>query len=171
LHGKMKPAEKDAIMARFKKGETDILCSTTVIEVGVDVPNAVLMIIENAERYGLSALHQLRGRVGRGSDQSYCILVSDHKGQNVQERLKFMCSTQDGFKVSQYDLDHRGPGDFFGKRQHGLPDMKIASMSEDIHTLEKSQSACKMLLTDENWQQKYPLLVERLNILFEGFVL
>ena len=171
LHGKMKPAEKDAVMARFKKGETDILCSTTVIEVGVDVPNAVLMIIENAERYGLSALHQLRGRVGRGSDQSFCILVSDHKGQNVQERLKFMCSTQDGFKVSQYDLDHRGPGDFFGKRQHGLPEMNIASMSEDIHTLEKSQSACKMLLTDENWQQKYPVLAERLNRLFDGFVL
>ncbi|MBQ6896616.1 MAG: ATP-dependent DNA helicase RecG [Oscillospiraceae bacterium] len=171
LHGKMKPAEKDAVMARFKNGETDILCSTTVIEVGVDVPNAVLMIIENAERYGLSALHQLRGRVGRGSDQSYCILVSDHKGQNVQERLKFMCSTQDGFKVSQYDLDHRGPGDFFGKRQHGLPDMKIASMSEDITTLEKSQKACRMLLAEENWQQKYPLLTQRLTKLFEGFVL
>ncbi len=171
LHGKMKPAEKDAVMTRFKNGETDILCSTTVIEVGVDVPNAVLMIIENAERYGLSALHQLRGRVGRGSDQSYCILVSDHKGENVRERLKFMCSTQDGFKVSQYDLDHRGPGDFFGKRQHGLPDMKIASMSQDIHTLEKSQTACRMLLAEENWQHKYPLLVERLNKLFEGFVL
>ena len=171
LHGKMKPAEKDAVMTRFKNGETDILCSTTVIEVGVDVPNAVLMIIENAERYGLSALHQLRGRVGRGSDQSYCILVSDHKGENVRERLKFMCSTQDGFKVSQYDLDHRGPGDFFGKRQHGLPDMKIASMSQDIHTLAKSQTACRMLLAEENWQHKYPLLVERLNKLFEGFVL
>ncbi|MBE6879067.1 MAG: ATP-dependent DNA helicase RecG [Ruminococcaceae bacterium] len=171
LHGKMKPAEKDAVMNRFKNGETDILCSTTVIEVGVDVPNAVLMIIENAERYGLSALHQLRGRVGRGSDQSYCILVSDHKGQNVRERLKFLCSTQDGFKVSQYDLDHRGPGDFFGKRQHGLPDLKIASMSEDMHTLEKSRTACRMLLEEEKWQQKYPRLTERLNKLFEGFVL
>lgn len=171
LHGKMKPKEKDEIMARFKSGETDILCSTTVIEVGVDVPNAVLMIIENAERYGLSALHQLRGRVGRGSDQSYCILVSDHKGEAVKERLKFMCSTQDGFKVSQYDLDHRGPGDFFGKRQHGLPDLEIASMSEDIATLEKSQTACRQLLQTENWQQKYPALFHRLNKLFEGFVL
>ncbi len=171
LHGKMKPSEKDDVMNRFKNGEVDILCSTTVIEVGVDVPNAVLMIIENAERYGLSALHQLRGRVGRGSDQSYCILVSDHKGQNVRERLKFLCSTQDGFKVSQYDLDHRGPGDFFGKRQHGLPDLKIASMSEDMYTLEKSQTACRMLLEEENWQQKYPRLTERLNKLFEGFVL
>lgn len=171
LHGKMKPKEKDEVMARFKNGEIDILCSTTVIEVGVDVPNAVLMIIENAERYGLSALHQLRGRVGRGSDQSYCILVSDHKGSSVKERLKFMCSTQDGFKVSQYDLDHRGPGDFFGKRQHGLPDLNIASMSEDIATLEKSQTACKQLLATENWQQKYPALTQRLNKLFEGFVL
>ena len=129
------------------------------------------MIIENAERYGLSALHQLRGRVGRGSDQSYCILVSDHKGSSVKERLKFMCSTQDGFKVSQFDLDHRGPGDFFGKRQHGLPDLNIASMSEDIATLEKSQTACKQLLATENWQQKYPALTQRLNKLFEGFVL
>ena len=171
LHGKMKPKEKDEVMARFKNGEIDLLCSTTVIEVGVDVPNAVLMIIENAERYGLSALHQLRGRVGRGSDQSYCILVSDHKSDSVKQRLKFLCSTQDGFKVSQYDLDHRGPGDFFGKRQHGLPDLNIASMSDDIVTLEKSQTACKQLLATENWQKKYPMLVERLNKLFEGFVL
>lgn len=171
LHGKMKQAQKDDIMSRFKNGEVDILCSTTVIEVGVDVPNAVLMIIENAERYGLSALHQLRGRVGRGSDQSYCILVSDHKGPAVAERLKFLCSTQDGFKVSQFDLDHRGPGDFFGKRQHGLPDMKIADMAQDISTLEKSQQACRLLLQDKNWQSKYPLLVERLHRLFEGFVL
>ena len=171
LHGKMKAKEKDDIMTRFKKGEIDLLCSTTVIEVGVDVPNAVLMIIENAERYGLSALHQLRGRVGRGSHQSYCILVSDHKSEAVRQRLKFMCSTQDGFKVSQYDLDHRGPGDFFGKRQHGLPDLDIASMSEDIATLEKSQTACRQLLSTENWQLKYPLLMERLKLLFEGFVL
>ena len=171
LHGKMKPKEKDEIMARFKNGEIDLLCSTTVIEVGVDVPNAVLMIIENAERYGLSALHQLRGRVGRGAEQSYCILVSDHKGENVRQRLKFMCSTQNGFEISQYDLDHRGPGDFFGKRQHGLPDLTIASMSEDISTLEKSKDACERLLREQNWQQKYPLLVERLNKLFEGFIL
>ena len=171
LHGKMKQAQKDDIMNRFKNGEVDILCSTTVIEVGVDVPNAVLMIVENAERYGLSALHQLRGRVGRGSDQSYCILVSDHKGANVSERLKFLCSTQDGFKVSQFDLDHRGPGDFFGKRQHGLPDLKIAEMSQDISTLEKSREACREILSVEGWQQKYPLLNEKLAKLFEGFVL
>ena len=171
LHGKMKQAQKDDIMARFKNGEVDILCSTTVIEVGVDVPNAVLMIIENAERYGLSALHQLRGRVGRGSDQSYCILVSDHKGAAVAERLKFLCSTQDGFKVSQFDLDHRGPGDFFGKRQHGLPELKIADMAEDISTLEKSRTACRMMLETPDWQQQNPQLVERLGKLFEGFVL
>jgi len=171
LHGKMKQAQKDDIMNRFKNGEVDILCSTTVIEVGVDVPNAVLMIVENAERYGLSALHQLRGRVGRGSDQSYCILVSDHKGANVAERLKFLCSTQDGFKVSQFDLDHRGPGDFFGKRQHGLPDLKIAEMSQDISTLEKSREACRELLATADWQNHYPLLNEKLAKLFEGFVL
>ena len=171
LHGKLKQAQKNDIMARFKNGEVDILCSTTVIEVGVDVPNAVLMIIENAERYGLSALHQLRGRVGRGSDQSYCILVSDHKGANVAERLKFLCSTQDGFKVSQFDLDHRGPGDFFGKRQHGLPDLKIAEMSQDITTLEKSRSACREILCIDGWQHRYPMLNEKLTKLFEGFVL
>ena len=171
LHGKMKAKEKDDIMARFKNGEIDLLCSTTVIEVGVDVPNAVLMIIENAERYGLSALHQLRGRVGRGSHQSYCILVSDHKSEAVRQRLKFMCSTQDGFKVSQYDLDHRGPGDFFGKRQHGLPELKIADMAEDISTLEKSRTACRMMLETPDWQQQNPQLVERLGKLFEGFVL
>lgn len=171
LHGKMKTSEKDDIMNRFKNGEIDLLCSTTVVEVGVDVPNAVLMIIENAERYGLSALHQLRGRVGRGEYQSYCILVSDNKGKNVVERLKFLCSSQDGFKVSQYDLENRGPGDFFGKRQHGLPDLKIASMSEDISTLEKSQKACNMILSTDNWQKKYPLLMKKLKKLFEGFIL
>ena len=171
LHGKMKASEKDDIMNRFKNGEIDLLCSTTVVEVGVDVPNAVIMIIENAERYGLSALHQLRGRVGRGEYQSFCILVSDSKSQNVVERLKFLCSSQDGFKVSQYDLENRGPGDFFGKRQHGLPDLKIASMSEDISTLEKSQQACKMLLSIDNWQTKYPILMEKLEKLYEGFIL
>lgn len=171
LHGKMKASEKDDIMNRFKNGEIDLLCSTTVVEVGVDVPNAVIMIIENAERYGLSALHQLRGRVGRGEYQSFCILVSDSKSQNVVERLKFLCSSLDGFKVSQYDLENRGPGDFFGKRQHGLPDLKIASMSEDISTLEKSQQACKMLLSINNWQTKYPILMEKLEKLYEGFIL
>jgi ATP-dependent DNA helicase RecG len=126
LHGKMKNREKDRVMTAFSNGEIDILCSTTVVEVGVDVPNAALMIIENAERYGLSALHQLRGRVGRGTVQSWCILVSDKKTPQVQERLQFMVANPSGFAVSQYDLEHRGPGDFFGSRQHGLPLMKTA---------------------------------------------
>jgi ATP-dependent DNA helicase RecG len=128
------------------------------------------MIIENAERYGLSALHQLRGRVGRGSDQSYCILVSDHKGQNVQERLKFMCSTQDGFKVSQYDLDHRGPGDFFGKRQHGLPELKIADMMTDGEAIRETHAAAENLLKKNPALEgeEYKLLRIAVNRLFSG---
>lgn len=171
LHGRMKAKEKQEIMERFKNGSIDLLCSTTVVEVGVDVPNAVLMIIENAERYGLSALHQLRGRVGRGSAQSYCIFVSDNKGKNVTERLKFLCSTQDGFAVSQYDLDHRGPGDFFGARQHGLPNLKIAQLSEDLTVLQQSQAAAEKLLKEDSQLEHHPHLKKRLEKLFEGFVL
>ncbi len=121
MHGKLKPREKAAVMEDFKAGRLDALVSTTVIEVGVDVPNASVMVIENAERYGLSALHQLRGRVGRGAAESWCFLVSDNTSEAVQKRLKFLCSTTDGFAVAQYDLETRGPGDFFGSRQHGLP--------------------------------------------------
>ena len=113
MHGKLKPKEKAAVMEDFKAGRLDALVSTTVIEVGVDVPNASVMVIENAERYGLSALHQLRGRVGRGAAESWCFLVSDNQSENVQKRLKFLCSTTDGFAVAQYDLETRGPGDFF----------------------------------------------------------
>ncbi|MEG0090348.1 MAG: helicase-related protein [Oscillospiraceae bacterium] len=159
------------IMGRFAKGEVSLLCSTTVIEVGVDVPNACLIIIENAERYGLSALHQLRGRVGRGQRQSYCILVSDNRGDNVRERLKFLCGTQDGFKISQYDLDSRGPGDFFGARQHGLPNLKIAQMSDDIKLLEQSQTAAAQLLNQDSKLENHPKLKQRVEQLFQGFVL
>ena len=120
LHGKMKPKEKDEVMQRFKAGELDVLVSTTVIEVGVDVPNATAMVIENAERFGLSALHQLRGRVGRGATDSCCILISDNENDAVRERLRFLCHTADGFAVAKYDLETRGPGDFFGQAQHGL---------------------------------------------------
>lgn len=139
LHGRLKAADKAAVMDAFKAGEIDVLVSTTVIEVGVDVPNATVMVVEDAERYGLSALHQLRGRVGRGAQESYCILVSDHAGQAARERLRFLCHTSDGFEVARYDLEHRGPGDFFGSRQHGLPSLHIADLAADTRVLKAAQ--------------------------------
>lgn len=151
MHGKLKPKDKNAVMEAFTAGEIQALVSTTVIEVGVDVPNATVMVIENAERYGLSALHQLRGRVGRGADESWCFLVSDHDGEAAQQRLQFLCHTQDGFEIARYDLEHRGPGDFFGDRQHGLPTLQLASLTEDVHVLEAAQKSAKALLeTDPN---------------------
>ena len=146
IHGRMKPTEKERIMAAFVAGEIDILVSTTVIEVGVDVPNAALMIVENAERFGLSQLHQLRGRVGRGQHKSWCILVSDAKNEEAKARLKAMCETNDGFKISEKDLELRGPGDFFGSRQHGLPEMHIASLGGDVDLLKSAQTAAQELL-------------------------
>ena len=146
MHGKLKPKEKAAVMEDFKAGQLDALVSTTVIEVGVDVPNASVMVIENAERYGLSALHQLRGRVGRGAAESWCFLVSDNTSEAVQKRLKFLCSTTDGFAVAQYDLETRGPGDFFGSRQHGLPTLQIADLMNDTRTLHAAQSEAAALL-------------------------
>ena len=149
MHGKLKPKEKTAVMEDFKAGRLDALVSTTVIEVGVDVPNASVMVIENAERYGLSALHQLRGRVGRGAAESWCFLISDNTGEAVQKRLKFLCSTTDGFAVAQYDLETRGPGDFFGSRQHGLPTLQIADLMNDTRTLHAAQAeAAAMLAAD-----------------------
>lgn len=141
LHGKMKGSEKQEIMLNFAKGDTDILVSTTVIEVGINVPNSTVMLVENAERFGLSALHQLRGRVGRGAEKSYCILISDAKNKVAKERLKIMSSTNDGFVISEKDLSLRGPGDFFGTRQHGLPEMKIANLYKDIDILKLVQEA------------------------------
>ena len=146
MHGRLKPKEKAAVMEDFKAGRLDALVSTTVIEVGVDVPNASVMVIENAERYGLSALHQLRGRVGRGAAESWCFLVSDNQSENVQKRLKFLCSTTDGFAVAQYDLETRGPGDFFGSRQHGLPTLQIADLMNDTRTLHAAQAEVAALL-------------------------
>jgi len=146
IHGRLKPKEKDAIMARVVAGEVDILVSTTVIEVGVDVPNASLMIVENAERFGLSQLHQLRGRVGRGAHKSYCVLVSDTKTEASRLRMKAMCETSDGFKISEADLALRGPGDFFGSRQHGLPEMRIADLCADVTLLKSAQEAAMALL-------------------------
>ena len=135
LHGKMKPAEKDEVMRRFASGEIQLLIATTVIEVGVDVPNAVIMVIENADRFGLSQLHQLRGRIGRGRHKSTCILISDAEGDTAKQRLKIMKDTTDGFKIADEDLKLRGPGDFFGRRQHGLPDLKIADISDNMEVL------------------------------------
>ncbi|HHW45799.1 MAG TPA: ATP-dependent DNA helicase RecG [Clostridiales bacterium] len=149
LHGKLRPAEKEQIMRRFVNREIDILISTTVIEVGVNVPNAVIMVIENAERFGLSQLHQLRGRVGRGSHESYCILISDSENQETLRRLNIMCTTTDGFKIADEDLKLRGPGDFFGSRQHGLPDLKIADMTEDIGVLRQAAAAAKGVLDED----------------------
>ena len=146
MHGKLKPKEKAAVMDDFKAGRLDALVSTTVIEVGVDVPNATVMVIENAERYGLSALHQLRGRVGRGAAESWCFLVSDNTAESVQKRLKFLCSTSDGFAVAQFDLETRGPGDFFGSRQHGLPTLQIADLMNDPRTLHAAQAEAAALL-------------------------
>ncbi len=171
LHGRMKAAEKDRIMAEFSAGNIDILCSTTVVEVGVDVPNAVLMIIENAERYGLSALHQLRGRVGRGDHQSYCILVTDKKNENVQQRLRFLAANSDGFAVSQYDLEHRGPGDFFGSRQHGLPVMKTAGLCSDMELTEKAKNAAIKLLSQSPDLSLYPAIRKKTEKLFENITL
>ena len=141
LHGQMKGAEKEAVMTAFAAGEGDILVATTVIEVGVDVPNATLMVIEDADRFGLSQLHQLRGRVGRGSAKSYCILTSQNKNADTRQRLKALCATTDGFKIAEEDLKLRGPGDFFGSRQSGLPVFRVADLSFDLQTLKDAQAA------------------------------
>ena len=141
LHGQMKAAEKETVMASFAKKEADVLVATTVIEVGVDVPNATLMVIEDADRFGLSQLHQLRGRVGRGSHKSYCILTSQTKHPETRQRLKALCATTDGFKIAEEDLKMRGPGDFFGSRQSGLPAFRVASLQMDLQTLKDAQAA------------------------------
>ncbi len=146
VHGRQKPKEKQAAMAAFAAGETDILVSTTVIEVGVDVPNANLMIVENAERFGLSQLHQLRGRVGRGKHQSYCVLLSDSRNEHTRQRLKALAATTDGFAIAEEDLKLRGPGDFFGARQSGLPQLKLASLESDMRLLHQAQAAARALL-------------------------
>ena len=141
IHGQMKAAEKEEAMASFARGEADVLVATTVIEVGVDVPNATLMVIEDADRFGLSQLHQLRGRVGRGSSKSYCILTSHNRNPDTLQRLKAFCKTTDGFKIAEEDLKMRGPGDFFGSRQSGLPTFRVANLSMDLQTLKDAQAA------------------------------
>lgn len=149
IHGKMKAKEKDEIMNGFCRGDIDVLVSTTVIEVGVNVPEANIMIIENAERFGLSQLHQLRGRVGRGSEKAYCVLISDTDSTLTKKRLETMTETCDGFKISEEDLKLRGPGDFFGTRQHGLPELKIANMFEDMPILKEASAAAAELLSKD----------------------
>ncbi len=145
IHGRMKPKEKDEVMQDFSSGKIKVLVSTTVIEVGVNVPNANVMIIENAERFGLSQLHQLRGRVGRGNDQAYCILFAHGTGEITKKRMETMCSSTDGFYISEQDLKLRGPGDFFGTRQHGLPEMRIANLFQDRDLLKLAQDAAKKI--------------------------
>lgn len=145
----MKGALKDAVMTAFVRGEFDILVSTTVIEVGVDVPNAALMIVENAERFGLSQLHQLRGRVGRGQHKSYCVLFSSTRNEDTRARLRILTKTNDGFKIAEEDLRLRGPGDFFGTQQHGLPEMHIADLCTDINLLKEAQFAAEQLLQSD----------------------
>jgi len=150
IHGKLRPKEKDEIMERFANHEIDILISTTVIEVGVNVPNANLMIIENSERFGLAQLHQLRGRVGRGEYKSYCILKCAGKGKTIAERMGIMAKTNDGFKIAEKDLELRGPGEFFGLRQHGLPEFKVANLYSDMQVLEETQKIAKEIVEKPN---------------------
>ena len=166
LHGKMKPRDKDEIMEKFRDGETKLLVSTTVIEVGVDVPNASVMVVEHAERFGLAQLHQLRGRVGRGSEKSYCILISDSKSNKAKTRLEAMETTQDGFKLAEEDLNLRGPGQFFGEAQHGLPDLKIANIFRDLELLIQARDAAENFVNDAENIDYFPVLNERLALAY-----
>ena len=162
LHGKMSPKKKDEIMLKFKSGEIQLLISTVVIEVGVDVPNAVIMVVENAERFGLSQLHQLRGRVGRGNAKSTCVLVTDATGDEATARMNIMCETTDGFKIADEDLKLRGPGDFFGTRQHGLPKLRIADIMTDTKILMQTQEFAKEIMTtDHNFEKQEHKQIDR----------
>lgn len=166
LHGRMKPAEKDEIMSRFAAGELDVLVATTVIEVGVNVPNACLMVVEDADRFGLSQLHQLRGRVGRGTRKSYCVCFGADKGELARQRLKILCGTNDGFEIARADLAQRGPGDFFGKRQHGLPMLKVADLAADLQLMQCAREEAEALLAEDPEMERYPRLQERVDRMF-----
>lgn len=160
----MKPKEKEEIMQRFKEGKIDILISTTVIEVGVDVPNSNIMVIENAERFGLAQLHQLRGRVGRGEYQSYCILKYQGNSELIRKRMQVMQETNDGFIISEKDLELRGSGEFFGTKQHGIPEFKVANLFEDMKLLKLVQSAAIKILEED------PGLEEQKNIRLKNII-
>lgn len=172
LHGKMKPAQKEAVMRAFAGGDIKLLVATTVIEVGVDVPGATVMAVENAERFGLSQLHQLRGRVGRGKNKSYCILISDSKSETAGARLAVMKKYSDGFKIADEDLKLRGPGDFFGNRQHGLPRLKIADMLKDMGTLRESRECADIILAQDPGldSPEYKALAVRISDMFRNAV-
>ena len=160
LHSKLSSEKKDQIMEQFRQGKLDVLVSTTVIEVGVDVPNASIMIIENAERFGLAQLHQLRGRVGRGKYQSYCIMIADPGTEDSRKRLNVMTETNDGFKIARKDLEIRGPGEFFGTKQHGIPDFKVANLLKDQKLLKKARNEAQTIIDNKGWPDNYPILQE-----------
>ena len=168
LHGRMKNADKERVMQAFAAKEYDILVATTVIEVGVDVPNANLMVVEDADRFGLSQLHQLRGRVGRGQRQSYCIFFGADKGQTARERLKILCKTNDGFEVARADLAQRGPGDFFGRRQHGLPALHVADLPSDLALMQQAREEAEQILASDPQLEGYPELRARVRRMFEA---
>ncbi|MDD5435587.1 MAG: helicase-related protein, partial [Nitrospira sp.] len=171
IHGKMKPLEKESVMASFKKGEIDILASTTVIEVGVDVPNAAMMLIVHAERFGLAQLHQLRGRVGRGVSQSYCFLLAyEPTGEDARQRLDIMVRSNDGFRIAEEDLIIRGPGEFFGTRQAGLPDLKIANIIRDFKLLEAARNEAFSLIDKDSELKAFPALKRNLEEIWRGKV-
>jgi ATP-dependent DNA helicase RecG len=160
LHGKMKPDEKDAVMLAFKNKEYDILVCTTVVEVGVDVPNATVIVIENAERFGLSSLHQLRGRVGRNSLQSYCVLVSSTQNNDTLKRLDVMVQTNDGFIIAEKDLEIRGPGEFLGMKQSGLVELHLADLTKDLYILEMARDEAKEYVKTHK-KEDYPLELQK----------
>lgn len=168
LHGRMRQMEKNAVMGDFATGKVDILVATTVIEVGVNVPNANLMVVEDGDRFGLSQLHQLRGRVGRGRRQSYCILFGKDKGEKARERLKILCNTSDGFEIARADLAQRGPGDFFGQRQHGLPALHIADLAADLALMQSAREEAERLLAKQPDLSDYPELRERVGRMFQS---